>query len=226
MVERKPQEEVSRVIIDPTALFTEEAVDWLEDPELRPYLVVSEALWRRLEDPASEGILLEYAEGNAELIERVREGLQRNEIPRFSFEQALGTEELPEGAREICEHLMASDEPFADVFADEWAFLTSQSLGVVVRRTMRTVHDTFDVFRRHGGDVYEIARESVEAALDVVQDRIPPALLGVMKHADDRFIKFILFGGTIAGFVVPGLHVPVAIGRAVQQGTAIIAGDP
>jgi hypothetical protein len=221
-VEWASQEEVSRVILDPTVLFTEEAVEWLEYPELRPYLVVSEALWRHLEEPASEGILLEYAEGDAGLVERVREGLQRNEIKRFSFEQGLETGELPEGAREICERLLASDEPFADVFADEWAFLTSQSLGVVMQR----VRDSLEVLRRYGGEVYEISRESVEAALEAVQDRIPPTLLKVMKHADDKFVKVVLFGGAIAGFIVPGAHIPVAIAKAVQQGTAIVAGDP
>jgi hypothetical protein len=212
----------SRIILDPSALFTEEALGWLEDQELRPYLVVSKALWRHLEEPASGGILLDYADGDATLIERVRAGLLRNDIERFSLEQVLGAEELPVGARAVCEDLLAGDEPLADVFADEWAFLASQSLGVVMRR----MRDTFEVFRQHGGDVFEIGRDAVEAVFESAQERIPSALLGVMKHADDRFVKFVLFGGTAAGFFVPGLHVPVAVAQAARQGTAIIAGDP
>jgi hypothetical protein len=38
-----------RVILDPSFLFTEEALGWMEDVELAGYLAVSESLLRRLE---------------------------------------------------------------------------------------------------------------------------------------------------------------------------------
>lgn len=220
--DRHDREEVSRVIIDPTALFTEEALAWLEDPELRPYLVISAALWRRLEEQPPEAALLEYAEGDEELIARVRQALIENEIAKFSFEEVFDSDDLPDRARQICERILQEEEPLADVLADEWAFLTSQSLGVIVRR----VRDSLKAFAQSGAEVIEIGRAEMEAALDAVQGKIPPGLLKVMKHADDRFVKLILLGGSVAAFVVPPLHLPMFIAQAARQGVAIIAGDP
>jgi hypothetical protein len=212
----------SRVILDPSVLFNEETLGWLENAELRPFLVVSEALWRRLEEPAASEELLRYAEGNPRRIVAAREALASNEIARFSFEQVLESEELPDGAREICEALLQSDEELADVLADEWAFLTSQSLAIIADRA----RNSLKAFVRAGAQVFEVGREEMEAALDAVQEKLPPRLLEVMKYADNRVVKLVVAGGGVAALFVPPLHLPVAIANATRAGVAVIAGDP
>ncbi|HET9676029.1 MAG TPA: hypothetical protein VFP21_00830 [Solirubrobacterales bacterium] len=218
--ERDP-EAVSRIILDPTVLFTEEALTWL-DSELLPFLAVSEALYQRLQEPEPDPVLLEYAEGDSGLVARVREELARSEITRFSLEEVIGSEALPEGARAICEALLQSDEPLGDVLADEWAFLTSQSLAIIARR----VRDSLVAFAKHGAQVIEVSRKDTEDALNAVQDKIPPGVLRIMKHADDRFVKFVVWGGGAVSLIVPPLHLPMAIANAARAGVAIVAGDP
>jgi hypothetical protein len=212
----------SRIILDPSILFTEEALGWLEDSELRPFLVVSEALWRRLEDPQASEQLLPYAEGDPERIAAVRETLASNAIARFSFEEVLGSEELPDAARGICEALLRSEEEFADVLADEWAFLTSQSLAIIAER----MRHSLEAFGRAGAEVIEVGREKMETALEDMREKIPPGLLRAMKHADDPAVKLIVLGGRIAAAFVPALHLPAQVAGAARAGIAVIAGDP
>jgi hypothetical protein len=212
----------SRVILDPSVLFNEETLGWLENAELRPFLVVSEALWRRLEEPAASEELLRYAEGYPRRIVAAREALTSNEIPRFSLEQVLGSEELPDGAREICEALLQSDEELADVLADEWAFLTSQSLAIIADRA----RNSLKAFVRAGAEVIEVGREEMEGALDAVREKIPPGMLEVMKYADNDVVKLVVVGGRVAALFVPPLQLPMEIVSATRAGVAVIAGDP
>ena len=212
----------SKVILDPSVLFNEETLGWLEDAELRPVLVVSEALWRRLEEPEGSEELLRYAEGDPERIVAAREALAINGIARFSFEQVLGSEELPAGAREICETLLQSEEELADVLADEWAFLTSQSLAIVAERA----RNSLKAFARAGATVVDVGRVEMEGALDAVRDKLPPRLLEVMKYADKDIVKLVVVGGGVAALFVPPLHLPMVVANGIRAGVAVIAGDP
>jgi hypothetical protein len=212
----------SRVILDPSVLFLEETLGWLEDPEFRPFLVISEALWRRLEDPSSSPQLLEYAEGDVERIVAAREALASNEIARFSLAVVSRSPEFTDGARAICGELLNSGEELADVLADEWAFLVSQSLAIVAEK----MRHSLGAFRRAGATVIEIGREEMEATLEKVQNRLPPRLLTVMKLADNGVVKLVVAGGGIAAFFVPPLHLPMGVANAARLGVAVIAGDP
>jgi hypothetical protein len=132
----------SRVILDPSFLFTEEALGWMEISGLGEYLVVSESLRRRLDDP--EWLIEELAAHgvpvlNVDLIVAVRNALEQNDIATFSYEAAREREQLPPGAEVVCGNLLESEEPLADALADEWAFVTSESLAVVVERAGDTL---------------------------------------------------------------------------------------
>jgi hypothetical protein len=212
----------SRVILDPSILFTEEALGWLEDSELRPFLVISASLWRRLDDPDASEQLLPYAEGDPQRIVAVRERLASGAVATFSFEEVFGSQELPDAARQICNALLQSDEELADVLADEWVFLTSQSLAIIAER----MRHSLEAFVRAGAEVVEIGREQMEVALNVVRERIPPRVLELMKYADNRVVKLIVVGGRVAALIVPPLDLPMRVANAALQGVAVIAGDP
>jgi hypothetical protein len=213
----------ARVILDPSVLFTDDVLDWLTDPELGQALVVSEALWQRLEDPEAVQQYIPYASPNPDQVRRARDAIASNEIARFSYRDAG---ELPEGTRGICDALLSSDEPLADVLADEWAFLTSQSLGLIAEQT----RESLAAFRRAGGQVFEVSRAEMERGLRAVRQRIPPPFLKVMKVVG-RFPwktpKWVVAGGGLALAFAPHLvGVPVAAASLFKAGVAIIAGDP
>jgi hypothetical protein len=213
-------EPVSRVILDPSVLFTEEALSWLDDPELRPSLVVSQALWDRLQLPEAGDQFEPYGDRpSPDEVIRLR-GLVA-EIERFSGD-VVG---LPQEIRAIRDTLLFGDEPLADVLADEWVFLTSQSMAVIRGDAQRTL----DAFRRAGAQVYTVSNELMERGLRAIRRRLPPPLLRVMKWVGrfpKRIPKVLVFGGDIALLLLPSVGLPAGIAVAVQAGIALIAGDP
>src|ERR1700759_4227744 len=113
----------SRVILDPSVLFTEQVRGWMEAPDLKDYLVISQALWRRLQDPgalAEELARFGAPVRNLDSIEVVRNAIEDNRIETFSYEQARERGELRPGTEQICQALLEIGEPLADVLADEW----------------------------------------------------------------------------------------------------------
>jgi hypothetical protein len=116
---------ISEVILDPSVLVTDEVLDWIADPELRPFLVVSEALVRLLyegDDPIGE-LAAFGAEMTPGHLVRLRDVL--GQLERFSGD----LDDIPDGARTIRDNQIASSEPLAEVLADEWVFITTQSHG-------------------------------------------------------------------------------------------------
>lgn len=151
-----------------------------------------------------------------DLIETVRTAIEINAIGTFSYAAARERDELRPGTEEVCRNLLESGEPLADVLADEWAFVTSQSLAVLVER----VGDALGGFTRAGAVVVGVSKDRMKAALEAVQRQIPPVLLDAMKRVDDgwesvpKFPKFILAGGGFAaGFLLP----PLGIGMVRQD---------
>jgi hypothetical protein len=216
--------EPSRVFLDPSIVFSDEALEWIANPELRPWLAVSGALMRRLEDPPSGEAFLPYAEPDPERIVQVREALRESEVMVYSVEQALAEGKLSEEARVICDRLAGGDEPLGDVLADEWAFLTTQSLAVIWERAKHSLQ----AFVRAGGEVIEVAADKMRAALDEVREHIPAPVLNAMKQVDpaaDR-VKWLVYGGEIAGQLVPPLGLALTIAQGIKLGIVVIAGDP
>lgn len=219
----------SRLILDPSVLFTDEVLGWIETPELKDYLVVSQALWRRLEDP---GILVEELARfgvplqNPGLIDAVREALELNGIDTFSYEQARERGELPSGTEDVCGALLEAEEPLADVLADEWAFVTSQSLAALADRAGHSL----GAFCRAGATAVGVVKGRMVGALEEVQDRIPPGLLERMKQVDGgmgRGPRFLLAGGSFAaGLLVPPLGLAMGVTEILLEGNGVLAGDP
>lgn len=217
--------EPSKVILDPSIVFSDEALDWIADPELRPWLAVSQALMRRLEDAQTGEEFMPYAHPDPERIDVLREALRANEIKVFSVYDVIEKGTLSREAREICEHLADGNEPLGDVLADEWAFLTTQSLALI----RGIARHALPAFGRAGGKVIEITAETMQKVLDAVREHIPDPVLNVMKRVDpaiNRIPDWLLLGGEIAGYAVPHLGLGLAIATSVERGVVVIAGDP
>ncbi len=218
--------ELSRVILDTSVVFSDEALDWIADPELRPWLAISQALMRRLEEEAvNSEAFLPYAQPDPERIVRVRQALLASDVVVFSLEQAMEEGTLTGEAREICERLAGGDEPLGDVLADEWAFVTTQSLAAIRERGMRALK----AFVRAGGTVIDVADDAMRGALEAVRERIPDPVLNAMKRvgpAADRVPTWLVAGGEIAGQLVPPLGLGLLVAENIERGIAVIAGDP
>ena len=121
--------------------------------------------------------------------------------------------------------LLARDEPLGDVLADEWAFLTTESLGFIAEET----REALDAFRRAGGQVFEGSRAQMQQGLSALRNRIPKPLLKVMKVVG-RFPwktpKLVVAGGSFALAFAPHVGVPLAAAALFKEGVAVVAGDP
>jgi hypothetical protein len=217
-----PTDTTPSVILDPSVLFTDEALEWLADEELRPYLVISESLWQLIEDPTVGQVFVPWGvEPNPDRVTQVRRACEP--IRKFSHGEIP---DLPPDADRIRNTLVQSDEILRDCLADEWVFVTSQSLAVLAQRARRTIA----AFIRAGVEVYEITREEMNRALEALQDSLPPHFLQIVKAVGTRprgrIAKFVLGGGQIALGFVPHLAIPVAVVGAIQMGAAVIGGDP
>jgi hypothetical protein len=117
------------------------------------------------------------------------------------------------------------------VLADEWVFITTQSIGLFRALTSGVVH-AFNAFRRVGGEVRELSNENMKRGLEAVRGRLPRKLLGAMKtvgkwEPSGETTKVLVLGGGIALFFLPHVvGVGAAIATSVKEGVAIIAGDP
>ncbi|MGH2974766.1 MAG: hypothetical protein ACRDLL_07860 [Solirubrobacterales bacterium] len=184
----------------------------------------SEALYHLLEDPAAAGpVLLPFGVDPGD-IQRVRATLAQLEVRRFSYRDV---EELPEGAQAVRERLLASGDPLSETMADEWVFVTTQSLAILLDRTKHS----FERFVRGGAERYELTRDQMERGLRAARDRIPPPLSTVMKTYANfprgRFPKFVVAGGAVAlAILVPVAGVPFALEGAVRAGVCVVVGDP
>lgn len=203
----------------------------METPGLKDYLVISEALWGRLRDPgALADELARFGAPIADpgLIEAVRRAIRINGIDRFSYQQARERGELRGGTEEVCQALLEIGEPLADVLADEWAFVTSQSLAALAERTGHAL----GAFARAGATVVGVVKERMVEALEGVREKIPPDLLEQMKRVDetwDRVPKFLLAGGALAAELSVALApvgIAVHIAEVLLEGNAVLAGDP
>lgn len=212
----------TRVIIDPSALFEPETLEWLADEELRPWLAVSASLYELLGDEGGERFLPYGVDPDPEQTRRVRDALE----PILKFSHLDAEEELGEEGRAVRDRLLSSDEPLPEVLADEWVFVTNQSIAVLLDRAKTTL----DAFRRAGAEVYEVTRDQMESGLEAIRDRIPPRMLTVMKAIPkwprSQRVKFLVFGAGIAGLLISPLGLPLNVAQAVQQGIGLIAGDP
>lgn len=210
------------IILDPSVVFTDEALGWLSDDEIRQHLVVSQALYERLENPeAGEQFAPWDATPDPQRVFEVRNALEG--LPKFSFNDAG---ELPEEARRVLGALLDErraelGDVVAEIAADEWAFLSSQSWAALRAR----VRTTIDAFVLAGVHVYEVTRDQINEWLDAVREAIPDSVLDRMKFANEHPI--LIAGGIHAIQALAHLHgVPLEIAESVQLGNGALAGDP
>ena len=214
-------DELERVILDPSFLLEQDSLEWLADPEVIPLVAVSAALIDRLREPDPLITWTEFGlEPSREQLSLLIEALEP--VQKFSHRDRV---DLSVEMGAIRERLL-QDGPFGEVFADEWVFLATQSMGVLAADSRRTL----DAFVRAGGRVYMLANEAVDIALSAVRSRLPSWLRTGMKWVG-RFprrnmSRILMFGGGVAALVVPVVGLPAAVVGLVQEGSAIIAGDP
>ncbi|HWX98169.1 MAG TPA: hypothetical protein VNZ01_15105 [Solirubrobacteraceae bacterium] len=207
-------------------IFTDEGLEWLSSGELRPFLAVSQALYARLEEPENTEQFRPYAEPTPERIVEVREAIRSNELRLYSSEEAQGRNDISPEDRKVGDALLYGVEPLGDVLADEWYFVTTESLAVLKQKARATI----EAFKRAGAKVYEISDRTMGRALEKVQDAIPGPVLaklkGVARVVDRRPSKVLLLGGAIAALIVPHIGIPVAAAEIAAGATVLIAGDP
>ncbi|MHB8242299.1 MAG: hypothetical protein ACYDHN_09930, partial [Solirubrobacteraceae bacterium] len=162
-------------------IFTDEALGWIEDPELRPFLAVSRALYRVLEDREAPFLLASYGEPTPARIGQVREAVRSNELRLYSYEESFRRPDVSTANRDTLNALLAGEnEPLAAVLADEWAFVTTESL-----ISFKDMRRAVDAFVRAGAKVYEATREEMERGLEAARDLIPAPVLRKMKQFED-----------------------------------------
>lgn len=225
MADDQPDEPESRVILDPSVLFTEEAFTWLADAEMRPSLVVSQALVDVLVTPRRWEELIPYgADLESDMVARLGNAI--GPITRFSHREV---ENLPDEARRIRDALLSSEDPLHELLADEWVFITSQSIGVLHNDRTRTL----DAFRRAGVQVNIVGNDVLARGLGAIRQRLPRWLASVMKgigrlrlRPRSDFGKLLVIAGNVGVALVPYVGLPVAVAGAITAGSAVIAGDP
>jgi hypothetical protein len=217
-----------RLIIDPSVVFTDGRVDWLQRNVGQPFrgdLVVSSALATLLSDGKAVQLLgrAGISVGAAE-VEQARGALEG--INRFSWRDVKDLGPAPDAAR-IRDALLETRgrDAFADVWADEWIFSTTQSWGI-----RAGVARSVNAFRAAGGRVHEIADAQVTQFQDLVKQLLPAsvfaAIKGAAKFPRDKNAHYVWVGGEVALGLVPGLAIPVAVVAGLRLGGAIITGDP
>jgi hypothetical protein len=209
-----------RYMVDPSILLSEAGISWFEDHEdARSEVVVSDAFLGALGEYRESLFFPSLPDGERSAFALRRQRLldleQEWDIARFS---SVGVE-LPDGeANSVLKALLNSDEPDAQILADEWTFLQSQSWMIAAGRA------ALDAFRRHGALSIEFSGPfSRNLAKRVVpEEHIPARLRG-------RFLarvgaKWVVWGGTTVGAAVGGALAGGAlagpIGAAVGGGGA------
>jgi hypothetical protein len=208
------------VILDPSFLFSDDALAWLLDPEIQPWLVVSAAAARRLRDPRLLNYWREFGPVDRARLALLQQAVRP--IGRFSYRDREDVSPENLSIRQA----LVEDGPLGEIFADEWIFLTTQSVGVFALWG----HHSLNRFRRAKAQVIDVPREQMLRGLEAIEEHLPPWLLPGMKrfgHFPHRRVpQVIVLGGTIAALFVPAVGLPMGIVGAVQQGSAILAGDP
>lgn len=156
LVNWDPAQEPIRLMADPSLLLSQPGQAMLEEGTTP--LIVSQTFLDRLSDEGEIDLeffqLFRADDGDTDpssYVERIRE--LTSDVPGFSYQAALEQGLLDDEARRVLDRILESDDPLANIDADQWAFLNSHSwLGSQSRRAL-------DVFRRAGAVVIEASRE-------------------------------------------------------------------
>jgi hypothetical protein len=200
-------------MLDPSTLLGDEGFDWLrEEPDLSRF-VIPQHLIDQLNHDA------EYTKRDESLFGPLPEGDDRNSLTSyllkmtpFDSRKHVDFEQLPQGARDVANHLRESDSVLA---AEEWLYLTTHSwLGARSERV-------FSAFRNAGAASVVVGRgvleKVVKRALRLPEDTpdvLSPRLL------TKTGIKFLAVGGPI---IAPLLLQPVTLAALGIAAVGLVA---
>lgn len=210
------QSERKRLMLDPSFLFSADAVEWLlDDPDARDGIVVPAAFADWLDGARSNAdVAVFVAQDDREAywarLGELAEILQ--EVAVFHDDEATLSPEDDEVRRALIE----GGDTAARILAEEWTFLQSQSWAVSKLR------HPLDAFRDAGAGVVEFGRKFRDELISVVvPERGAPDVL-TPKFVAKVAAKWVIVGGASAGgtFLGPvgaaaGL-LPIPIVRAVD----------
>jgi len=211
----------SRIILDPSFLFTDEAIPWLDDPVARPSLVVSATLSGALDRLELEPFIEPFGIDVETIDIQFLRSLVAS-IDTFGYSDA----DLPSDLAWNFLNGLSSDAPTMSLVADEFAFLASQSLGVFLDEHGFTLTRMEEI----GITLHRVSRENMLEGLAKIRRRLPPRLLSVTKRISNfprgLGTKFVVAGGAVGLALIAPVGLPLAIAGAVKAGTAFIVGDP
>ena len=224
-------------MVDPSILFSEEGIAWLqEDRTARDGIVVPATVMRWLRGEIDLNRRWFIAQEDLEMIDQRREQLLNvlDGVSTFSY-QAVDLS--PDHDAVLRNLLEAHEGPFASngIHADEWAFLQSHSF------LISKLRNPLDAFRDAGSVTVEFGRKvGRQLVLKVIKaEHVPPVLTPtLMAKATVKWIVIggaAVGGGTLAGVVGTAIGGPaggfyggkaggVAAGAIINA--AVLAIDP
>lgn len=192
-----PMPDVHRLFVDPSFLFSADAIEWLEEDEGAVQgIVVSSVFheWLTREGPNADVAVFVATDDQDAFFER------RNRLTELLSDVAVFSHtdvQLPDEAEEVKLALLEGDTVASHILADEWTYLVANSWAVAKLR------HALDAFRDAGAVVIEYGRRVGELLIEEV---VPGAdIPDVLTH---KFLarvaaKWVVLGGaSVAGDVL------------------------
>jgi hypothetical protein len=201
-------------MVDPSLLLSEEGSAWLvEDPTVLSHFVVAGTAmrWLQGEVDVNPTRLLSPEDSGAYDERRSQLPPLLSNVPTFSYAQVAPQLNPEHNAvlRNLLQDAPTSELAVNRLYADEWAFLQSQSM--LISKLRRPL----DAFREAGSAVVEFGRgvgwKLVRRVIP--EEHLPPSLTGkLMVRAT---VKWIVLGGAAIGGGTLGAMVGTAVGGPV-----------
>jgi hypothetical protein len=182
---------------DPSLLLSHTGLEWLEsDANARATLVVPRTLVDWLAGDIDVPLLASLTDEDGSPDNRARLEAMMRGVPAFSHADVT----LAPAHEEVRAMLLLEGGPLADLHADEWAFLQSQS--ALLSKLRRPV----DAFRDAGAIIVEVGRKT---GIRLVERVIPKESLpetftrGVLAKTAAKWV--VLGGATVGGGTLGGI---------------------
>lgn len=196
------------MMIEPSLLFSEHGIEWVRRSlETDVELVVPSIVYEWLGGVGDLDPSLLLAPEDAEMFEANLAAIGEfgpDVLRSFNHRQAA----IDSSAQLVANRLLASEDPAANTWADEWAYLQSHSwLAAKLRRCL-------DAFEAAGAAVVEFGKE---VGIDLIEEVIPP------EHLPRSIDAEVILRATAKWMVVGGSH---ALGGTVGSIAGAAVGGP
>lgn len=227
-----------RLMLDPTVVLLESALDWLRDQGLRDSIIVSRALSERL-----------VGRRRQELAQFVDEPIPDEVLAAIVGLRTFSWRESQVARREVVDALLELEG--GEIFADQYAYLVSHSwlalrerarnwagdLGDVTGGALHGGLETLEAFARAGVARFNVADAQVAEYLKRARGVLPKPVVDGLKHVqgvaaglgDPKKHPMLVVGGAAALAVLaifPAMTVPTVAASLITTGMAVVAGDP